>query len=198
MPRADGTRVSIEADREQVAQTVSITNMLAHRPEASAADYRRGVLEEVYSRIFNERLRTLARRRDAPFVGAAASMSGGLRDIDGFRRTATVKGEPRRGRAAQRAGRGRCGSSSTASPQAELDRAREAIARGRDRAVDEAPTARSRDHAEEMVRNFLEGELMIGRAAERDLTREILPRITLGRAERARRAATAARRAARS
>ena len=178
VPRADGTRVSIEVDKEQVAQTVSITNMLAHRPEASAADYRRGVLEEVYSRIFNERLRTLARRRDAPFVGAAASMSGGLRDIDGFRRTATVKGgrveDALRSVLAEVLRIEQHGFT-----QAELDRAREAIARGRDRAVDEAPTARSRDHAEEMVRNFLEGELMIGRAAERDLTREILPRITL-------------------
>jgi zinc protease len=152
--------------------------MLAHRPETSAADYRRSLLEEVYSRIFNERLRTLARRRDAAFVGAGASMSGALRDIDAFRRAATVKG-----------GRVEDALRSVLSEvlrieqhgftQEELDRARVAIARGRDQAVAEAPTARSHDHADEITRNFLEGELMIGRAAERDLTREILPRITL-------------------
>ncbi len=178
VPAADGTRISIETDPEQVAQTITVYNLLAHRPEATPADFRRGVLEEVYGQIFNERLRTLARRKDTPFTGAFAAMSNTVREIDAFTRGATVKG-------------GRVEDALRAVfaevlrveqhgfTQGELERARAEIVRGRERAVAAAPTARSRGHAAEIVRHFLEGELMIGRTAERDLTLEALPKITL-------------------
>ncbi len=178
VPKADGTRISIETDKEQVSQTISVYNMLAHRPEATPEDFRRGLLEEVYSRIFNERLRTLARKKESPFTGAFASLSGNVREIDAFTRGATVKGgrveDALRSVFAEVLRIEQHGFT-----QAELDRARVIIARERDQAVAAAPTARSRGHAEEIVRHFLEGELMIGRTAERELTAELLPKITL-------------------
>ena len=178
VPKAGGTRISIETDKEQVAQTVSVYNMLAHRPEATPADFRRGLVEEVYSRIFNERLRTLARKKESPFTGASASMSGNVREIDAFTRGATVKGgrveDALRGVFAEVLRIEQHGFT-----QPELDRARVIIAREREQSVASAPTARSRGHAEEIVRHFLEGELMIGRTAERDLTQALLPKITL-------------------
>ena len=178
VPKPDGTRISIETDQEQVSQTLTVYNMLAHRGEATPADFRRGILEQLYGQIFNERLRILARRKDTPFTGAFASMSDTVREIDAFTRGATVKGgrveDALRSVFAEVLRVEQHGFTQT-----ELDRARVIIGRGREQAVAAAPTARSRGHAQEIVRHFLEGELMIGRTAERDLTLGMLPEITL-------------------
>src|SRR5690606_2331745 len=70
VPAADGTRVSIETDREMGATTVQIQNLIAHRPEASKRDYRRLLAEQLYTGILNERLASIARRPDAPYMQA--------------------------------------------------------------------------------------------------------------------------------
>ncbi len=178
VPGSGGTRISIATDTEQVSQTVTVYNMLAHRPEATPADFRRGVLEQIYIQMFNERMRILARRKGSPFTGAFASISDSVREIDAFTRGATVKGgrieDALRALFAEVLRVEQHGFTET-----ELERARANLARAREQAVASAPTARSRSHAQEIVRHFLEGELMIGRTAERDLTLEALPKITL-------------------
>ena len=51
MPRAGGTRVSIETDKELPTTSVEILNLVAHRPNASKLDFRRTVVERVYQTI---------------------------------------------------------------------------------------------------------------------------------------------------
>ena len=60
VPKADGTRVSIETDKEMPAQVVSVYNELPHRSELSAKDERRMLAEQIYSAIVNERLASIA------------------------------------------------------------------------------------------------------------------------------------------
>ncbi len=178
VPRAGGTRVSIETDRELPNTQVSVYNLLAHRPESSGRDLRRGVVESVYQTIMNERLGVIARRKDAPFAGASAGVQGTTREIDAFARSARAK----EGRAeealkvlfAEVLRVERHGFTPT-----ELDRARTNIARAYEQNAAEEATSDSRQYTSEITRNYFEGEFMIGRAAERDYALKFLPTITL-------------------
>jgi len=178
VPRADGTRVSIETDRELPATVVSVYNLVPHRANASRNDYRRLMVEQVYQAVVNERFATIGRRPDAPFVAAGAGISSPVREIDAFEREA----EARPGQAAatleslvteiariQQHG----------VTQGELDRARAILLRGAEQNATEQATADSRGFTEELTRNFFAGELVVGRAAEYELTRSVLPTITL-------------------
>lgn len=178
VPKAGGTRVSIETDRENPNTQVSVYNLLPHRPEASPRDLRRTVVEQLYQSIMSERLGVIARRKDAPFAGASAGVQGMTREIDAFARGARAKA----GRA-EDALRAlftevlrveRHGFTRT-----ELDRARIDAARGYEQNAAEEATTDARSFTGEITRHYFEGEFMIGRAAERDFALTFLPTVSL-------------------
>ncbi|MDX2092574.1 MAG: insulinase family protein [Kofleriaceae bacterium] len=178
VPKADGTRISIETDREMPVSVVEVSNVMPHLPESSRKDFRRIVAEQVYGQIMNERLGSLARKADAPFMGAQVGVQGFVREVSFFSRTAAAKS-------------GKVEDSLRALftevlrvekhgfTQAELDRARASIKRYYEQIAAEAETEESSSYVAEVTRNFFEGEFMIGRQAERDLTLEFLPKITV-------------------
>jgi len=178
VPKAEGTRVSIETDRELPATEVAVYNLLTHRPEASLRDYRRIIVEQVYQLILNARFAVIGRRPDAPFAGAGAGIESQTREIDAFVREAQA-----------RPGKVEATLESlftevlrveqSGVTQSELDRARAIVARAAEQSDAEEATSDSRNYTEELTRNFFEGELMIGRAAEKELTQKYLPTITL-------------------
>jgi zinc protease len=178
VPKPEGTRVSIETDRELPATTVSVYNLLPHRPEASARDFRRSVVEQVYQIVLNDRFAAIARRPDAPFVGAGAGIASETREIDAFARGAQAK-----------PGKVEATLESLFTEvlrveqhgvtQGELDRARTIVARGAEQNAAEEATSDSRNYTEELTRHFFEGELVIGRKREKKLTLAYLPTITL-------------------
>ena len=51
-----------------------VANLMAHRPQISKRDARRVIVELVFLTILNERLSSIARRADAPFLAASASV----------------------------------------------------------------------------------------------------------------------------
>jgi len=178
VPKADGTRVSIETDRELPATVVSVFNILPHRSESTYKDFRRIVVEQVYQTVLNERFAVIARRPEAPFAAAGAGVESETREIDAFARQAQAK--PGQAAAAleslftevlrvERHG----------VTQTELDRARAVLARGYEQNAAEESTSDSRDYTEEMTRNFFEGEFMIGRKREKELTLKYLPTVTV-------------------
>ena len=178
VPAADGTRVSIETDREMPATVVSVYNLMPHRPEASYKDFRRITVEQVYQTILNERFGEIARRPDAPFVNAGAGVESPTREIDAFAREAQAK-----------AGKAEATLESLFTEvlrveqhgvtQSELDRARAILERFYAQAEAEDRTSDSRNYTEEFTRNFFEGEFMIGRKAEAELAKKYLPTVTL-------------------
>jgi zinc protease len=178
VPKADGTRISIVTDREMPVQLVAVYNMLAHRSEATHRDYRRIVAEQLFQAMLGERMQALGRRPDAPFQMAFASVQGMTREIDAFTRTAVAK-----------AGKTEDALRSLFAEvlrvekhgflPSELDRARTNLARTYEQNATSEATSDSREFTEEITRNFFEGEFMIGREAERDLTLQVLPLITL-------------------
>ena len=178
IPPPQGTRVSIETDREATNTIVTIQNLIGHRPESSKKDYRRILAEQVYSAILNERLGSLARKPDAPFIGALGGFDSIVRDIDSFIRTANVKGgrveDALRALLTEVVRIEKHGVTAS-----ELERARTNIRRGMEQAADSEATRDSGEFTDEITRNFFEGELIIGRKAEKDLTFEILPTLTV-------------------
>jgi zinc protease len=178
VPKADGTRVSIETDREMPSTVISVYNTFAHRPEATYKDFRRIVVEQVYQSILNDRFATIARRPDAPFSGAGAEVGSQTREIDAFVRQALVKD-----------GQVEAALDSLFTEvlrvekhgvtQTELDRTRAILSRFYEQSAVEEKTSDSRNYTEEFTRNFFEHEFMIGRDAEKELTLKYLPTVTV-------------------
>ncbi len=180
VPAADGTRISIETDKELPQASIQIMNIVPHRSNASRHDDRRLLVEQIYTTIVNERLSELEKKQETPFTDAGVSIAtpDEMREIDAFSREADAK--PGRLEDALRAlitetlRVERHGFTQT-----ELDRARAVVLRSYEESADREATTSSRDFTEEIVRNFLLNELMIGRVAERDLAKEFLPKITI-------------------
>jgi zinc protease len=178
VPTADGTRVSIETDRELPDTVVAVYNLVPHRPELSTRDFRRILVEQIYQSILNERFAVIGRRPDAPFANAGAAIESPTREVDAFVREAQA-----------RAGQVEAALDSLFTEvlrveqhgvtQSELDRARAILTRFYDQIEAEDATSDSRNFTEEFTRNFFEGEFMVGRKAESALARQILPTLTL-------------------
>ncbi|HMG53195.1 MAG TPA: pitrilysin family protein, partial [Kofleriaceae bacterium] len=178
VPAADGTRVSIETDRELPATVVEVYNVMPHRPESSHRDFRRILVEQVYQSILNERFAVIGRRPDAPFANAGAGVGSPTRELDTFVREAQAK-----------AGKVEAALESLFTEvlrveqhgvtESELDRARAILTRFYEQSEAEDATSDSRTFTEEFTRNFFEGEFMVGRKAESALARKILPTVTL-------------------
>lgn len=178
VPRADGTRISVVTDREAVATTVSIIHPLAARARASRRDYRRLLTEELYQMLLNERFAVISRRPDAPFLSAGSGINPMTRSFDAMALVAQAK----RGRVDD-ALRGAMTEVLRVEKHgfvaAELERAKVEMLRTFEQSATTAPTQDGRVFAAELVRYAFENELMIGRPAELELARAILPTITI-------------------
>jgi zinc protease len=178
VPPAEGTRVSIQTDREATGTTVSIQNLIPHRAEASKRDYRRIVAEQVYTAVLNERLYSLQRKPDAPFLNAGGSIGQSLRTVDSFSRYAGAK-EGKLEDALRVLLTEVVRIEKHGITQTELDRAITNRKRAMERSAETADTRNSREFTDEITRNFFEAEEMVGPQREKDLSLEILPTLTL-------------------
>ena len=178
VPKANGTRISIETDKEAQATVVAISNLVPHRFEESLRDYRRHAVESLYTSVLNARLQSIARKPGAPFAFAAGATSLLERDIDSFDRIAMVKGDDvlatLRALFTEVLRIERHGISAP-----ELERARKKMMREYEQMAETEATADARQFAEELTRHFFMRELVIGSAAEKKLMLDILPTITV-------------------
>jgi zinc protease len=178
VPKANGTRYSIEADKEVPATMVTVSNLVAHRSEPSRRDYRRHLLEIVYATILNERFKSIGLKPGAPFIFAGGSVNAEVRDVDAFERLAIVKGEQiedaLRALLTEVQRIERHGITAT-----ELERARANMARSAKEMAETDATHDSRERVEEIKRHFLTGESILGPEAEAKLMLDMLPTITV-------------------
>ena len=178
LPKAEGTRISIESDKELAQPEIAIHSFIAHRPKATLVDLRRIVLEQVYQTVINQRYAVLRRRPDAPFMSAFTAVDGENRETDDFVRSATVKNgkveEALRTLLTEALRVERHGIT-----QRELDRAKVELGRSFDEIVERYPTLDSRDVVAELVRNFLDKEFVILPEEERDLSKKALAAVTV-------------------
>ncbi len=178
VPKASRTRYSIEADKEVPVTMVTVSNLVAHRPEPSRRDFRRHLLEIVYAAVLNERFKSIGLKPGAPFIFAGGTVNAEVRDVDAFERIAIVKGEQIEGalralltevERIERHG-------VTAS---ELERTRANMARSAKEMAETDATHDSRERVDEIKRHFLTGEPILGAEAEAKLMLEMLPTITV-------------------
>src|SRR5207244_10662772 len=68
-------RFVVARDRENAVTSVSIAYQFPHRPDASAADYRRSLVEAMFAQLLSERLDLIAKRGSSSWTDASVSRS---------------------------------------------------------------------------------------------------------------------------
>ncbi len=181
---ARGTQVSIETDRELPRTSVAIHNLFPHRPEATRGSFREKMIDALYHEMLNERLGQLRRRPGAPFAFASSSTGDLTRQFESFSRSAFAKdGQAEATFEALMAEVVRVERHGFL--PGELERARKQLLRRAQQSAAEGDKEEAYSYADEITRNFFEGELMIGRPAEAALWAELLPGIDLAEVNRA-------------
>lgn len=171
--------VAITTDKEATGSSVDLIFKAKRRPTVTVADYRRDLMADLYLSMLNNRFSEMAQKPDAPFLDAGASKGDFFaRTVEAFSLAADVKdGGIERGTAslieeARRVNR-------FGFLPAELQRAKENLARAYERAYAERDKTNSASFVNEYVNNFLEREPIPGIAWEYHAVHALLPAITL-------------------
>jgi zinc protease len=170
----------VATDKEATSYNVSV-QYPAFKKEASVtdADYKNDIIRSLFSAIFNQRLQELTQKENPPFVfGSGGFGASYARGYDAFALNAG-SGSNNPGAAltavmqeAERAKR-------FGFTQAELDRAKKSYLNRIEKAYNDRDKTESASLVEECISHFLEGEAMPGIEVEFDLTKKMLPAITL-------------------
>lgn len=178
VPGHSETLFSIETDTELSYTLVQIACKHPPAPEATATDYRRSLVEQLYSAMLNRRLGERVQEANPPYIYGGIGKSRMVREKDIAMQVAVVKEgqfalglktlllEAKRAR--------RDGFTST-----ELDREKADLLRGMEKAYEERDKTGSAGYASEYIRNFLEGEPIPGIEKELEMTRAFFAEITL-------------------
>ena len=178
VPHEHPTAVTIDTDPEMPFSQVEIVNKMDHRQEGTKSQYRRFIVEGLYHAMVNARFAQLALDPNAPFTYAGSGTGGYTRVADEFNRSANAK-QGRTAEALAALVREIARVEQHGFTQAELDRAiAEQLADAESSAAEWEKT-QSGALADEMTRNFFEGEPMPGRPFELALNKEFLPTVTL-------------------
>ncbi len=178
VPDHEETLFAITTDPEATYNNVSIYYKMDVRPQGTASTYRRSLIEALYHRMFNQRLRERTKLPEPPFLGAYSGQGRWLRSKEFFILGAAV---PNNGfdaglealliEAARVRQHG-----FTAS---ELEREKKEMLRRMEQSYRERDKLQSSGFAAEYVRHLLTGEAIPGIANEYELYQELVPGIAL-------------------
>ncbi|HVS65686.1 MAG TPA: insulinase family protein [Thermoanaerobaculia bacterium] len=178
VPARDDTAISRVTDPELTTSRVQVSYKFSARPMATVGDFRRDLVEGLFSAMLNARLRERLQEPDPPYLGAASSLGSLTRDREMYSLSATVnEGEMLEGleallEEAERARRhGFQGS--------ELERMRADFLRSFERSYEERDTTRSGVWASRLAGEFLDGEPTPNAETRLRLAQRFLPEITL-------------------
>ncbi len=178
VPDQPGTVYSVITDPEATNTRISLSSKMAARPFVTVGDYRRYMVEGLFSNMLSARLDEITRAPDAPFLVARTGRGLLVRTEEVTTLDALVaKGGVERGLAAlfteiDRVAR--FGFTAT-----ELDREKLNLQRGLQGSVNEKDKSPSGPLADEFVRNFIKAEPIPGIVYEFGLNQRFLPEITL-------------------
>ena len=181
-PHAD-TRFAIATDSEATQSVAKIEVAQPKRPDRSAGDFRRDLVESLYHGMLNARLGELARRPDPPFQAAFSAAGSIVRPIDVEEEIAAVRtGGLLPGLTAlltevERVRR-------HGFEPAELERQKVVTLRELERSFAERDKVESASRASEIRRLFLDQEAAPGEAHELELSRRLLPGIQVAEVNR--------------
>ena len=171
--------IAIASDREATGSSLTLAYKLPSNETKTVGDYRRDLAERLYIGMLNSRLREIAQKPDAPFLGAGAGKGRFIsRTGDAFTLSAGVKdGGIERGLEALLTEARRVDEFGFL--QSELDRAKQDLLRNYERMYTERDKTQSAAFAGEYIRHYLEGETIPGIEYEYRLAEQLVPSITL-------------------
>ena len=181
IPPHVATRYAVAVDREAQGSSVTVVQKRPRQNMRTVADYRRQLVLSLVHQMINARLGEIARRPDAPFLGASTGESNLGRTLDAFTMSVRVNdGGTDAGLAAivQEIKRVR----EFGFGEAELDRAKRETLTSYERSYSERDKAESDGFVNELVNLFLEGEPSPGIAAEYEIAKQAIPTITAAEA----------------
>ena len=179
VPPHDETLFAIATDPEATVTSVALYSKLDTRSQSTFGDYRRSIVEGLFSSMLSARLAEIAEKPDAPFMAAGTSRGQFVRTKEGVVITAVAKDGQGRAALGTLLGEAervtRFGFTAT-----ELDREKQNVLRTYERAVTERRNRPSAQLAAEYVRHYLQGEPVPGIELEHELAGRFLPEVTLG------------------
>ena len=170
--------INVTSDSEVTSSTVQILRKRAAGGKGTVGDYRTSLVENLFTRMLNDRFDELSRKPDAGFIVAGGGSDALSPTVSTFGLSARVKDD---GLAAgvtalqTEAHRVR----QYGFRASELDRARRWFAAFYERAYNERDKNESGSYAQEYVSYFLNSEPSPGIAYEYRLVQQLLPSITL-------------------
>lgn len=172
--------IAIAHDKEATSSDVSLIFKLPAEKTRTVGDYKRDLMERLYLTMFNTRLAEIAQKPNAPFLGADASKGGFIgRNTEAFTLAAGVKdGGIEAGLEALLVEARRVDEFGFL--QTELDRAKQNMLRGYERAYAERDKTQSAALVQELINNYLDGEPIPGIEYEYRIVQQLVPTITLG------------------
>ncbi len=178
VPDHDSTLVTIATDSEATRSTVAVYYLQPLAPQRTVGDFRQEMLGTLYNDMLNARLREIAQRPGAPFIGAFSNQGRLIRSKDVYVLTALV---PDSGveiglRAAVTEGERVAQHGFTAT---ELDRAKREILRGMESAYAERDKTPSASFVSEYEGAFLEHTAIPSIAQQYSLSQQLMPGIRL-------------------
>ncbi|MGQ0732497.1 MAG: M16 family metallopeptidase [Acidobacteriota bacterium] len=178
VPPHKDTLYTIASDPEAQGWSVALAHKRPVEVETTVDDYRRALIKQLATQMLNLRLREIARRPEAPFLGAQAGGAGLGRAVDMYQLGASVpEGGIARGLEALVLEARRMQQFGFSAE--ELERARAGLLASYDRAYKERETSESPGFADEYVRAFLEREAIPGIEFEHRIASTYLPGVTL-------------------
>ena len=169
---------AVASDSEATMSRVSVYYKHDVKHTLTVGDYRRSIVQGLYSGMLNNRLSELTRQADPPFLYGYAGNGRFVRTKDVYFLGAGVKEngiERGLGALLTEAERAhRYGFTPT-----ELERQKKETLRYLENAYNERDKTESADYTEECIQNYLDGDPIAGIAAELALTRQLLPAISL-------------------
>jgi zinc protease len=184
VPDHEGTLFSIETDPELSSTSIQIACKHPLTPDGTASDYRRDLVEGLYSSMLNQRIGERVMEANPPYLFAGvgkshmvrvkdiASMRAGVKEGQWAEGLKALLLESRRAR--------RDGFTTN-----ELERVKTVALRNLERAYEERDKSESAGYVREYIANFLEDEPIPGIAEELKLTKKFLSEISLTEVNRA-------------
>ncbi len=178
VPTHDSTYISIATDHEAMNSSFVLYSLLPPRDQSTVASFRERFVWRLATSMLNTRLSDIAQKANPPFTASGLGRGYFLRSADVF----TIFGGVRPGGVvtgldavlteAERVSR-------FGFTQTELDRVKTAQLRGSEQSYAERDRHFSGAYADELVRNFLQGEDVLGTAGEYDMYKRLSPGVTL-------------------
>ena len=177
VPAHKDTLINMSTDPEAQGWSVSIGFKGKAEHDMTVGGYRKTLVENLVAQMLNLRLRDIARRPNAPFLGAQAGTSSIGRTLELFEIEASVpEGKITEGLAALMLEAKRMQQYGFSNE--ELNRAKAGLLAGYERAYKERDTSESPSYANEYVRHFLEQEPIPGMEFEYRIASTYLPTVT--------------------